>query len=199
MSDSFVYCWHDDQRDMRYIGVHKGSQDDGYICSSKLMLQEYKARPQDFTREIIAEGNWKDMIELETTMLKKVDAGKNPKYYNRHTNNGKFVNLECTKETAAKISASNLGKPKLKARGPRPHFAGENNSFFGKTHTEENRKKLSELKKKQYLGGGNPRAKAIIIDSIEYETMKMAAEELQTSVHFIRKMLKEGVARRSDI
>lgn len=82
MSDSFVYCWHDDQRDMRYIGVHKGSQDDGYICSSKLMLQEYKAS---------------------------------------------------------------------------------------------------------------------IIDSIEYETMKMAAEELQTSVHFIRKMLKEGVARRSDI
>ena len=54
--NSFVYCWTDKKTNMLYVGSHKGSIDDGYICSSKPMMKEYKKRPQDFSRQIVAEG-----------------------------------------------------------------------------------------------------------------------------------------------
>lgn len=36
------------------------------------------------------------------------------------------------------------------------HMYGENNAFYGKTHSEENKKKMSDIKKIQYIGEGNP-------------------------------------------
>jgi hypothetical protein len=38
---------------MFYIGSHKGSVDDYYICSSKRMLRAYNKRPKDFKRRIL--------------------------------------------------------------------------------------------------------------------------------------------------
>jgi hypothetical protein len=32
--DSFVYCWTDHKTGMLYVGSHKGTIDDGYVCSS---------------------------------------------------------------------------------------------------------------------------------------------------------------------
>ena len=40
--ESFVYCWTDTKRNMLYVGKHKGDINDGYICSSKYFLSEYK-------------------------------------------------------------------------------------------------------------------------------------------------------------
>lgn len=181
---------------MLYVGIHKGSQHDKYICSSKLMLQEYKKRPSDFTRQIIAEGAYSEMVKLETAILKSDNAGKNPNYYNRHTNNGKFYNLKHTKETKEKIGKSNKGKPKINARGPRPHFAGQGNHFYGKTHSIESRKLMSEKAKKRSIGAGNTNARSVEINNVIYQTMNEAAESLNISMYIIRKMLKEGNARR---
>lgn len=52
---SFVYRWTDTLTGMMYIGVHKGLPDDGYICSSKVMLPIYHERPDTFIREIMSE------------------------------------------------------------------------------------------------------------------------------------------------
>lgn len=41
MMNAFVYCWTDYGNKKLYVGVHKGTQDDKYVCSSKVMLQEY--------------------------------------------------------------------------------------------------------------------------------------------------------------
>ena len=30
--NSFVYEWTNKNTDMKYIGVHKGTPDDGYVC-----------------------------------------------------------------------------------------------------------------------------------------------------------------------
>ena len=83
MNDSFVYSWSDYKTAKVYVGVHKGFEDDGYICSSKYMLKEYKERPQDFTRQIIAKGMWKDCITFEKKineqLIKDIDTT-----YNRH-------------------------------------------------------------------------------------------------------------------
>ena len=50
----FVYIWYDRKHKRYYIGSHWGTEDDGYICSSKWMMQAYKLRPKDFTRKIIS-------------------------------------------------------------------------------------------------------------------------------------------------
>lgn len=89
--EAFVYCWTDRKTNMLYVGCHKGQQDDGYVCSSKWVLEEYNKRPEDFTRQIIAEGTQDDCLMLETSILKSVDAKHNPEYYNQHNGDGKFI------------------------------------------------------------------------------------------------------------
>ena len=68
--------------------MHKGSVDDGYICSSKHMMPEYKVRPDDFTRQIIATGTLNDCRALEIALLKKIVLDKNT-CYNKVA--GKFI------------------------------------------------------------------------------------------------------------
>lgn len=76
--DSFLYCWTDHLSEMLYVGVHKGSEDDGYVCSSKYMLEEYNKRPEDFTRQIIAHGTYSDCLSLEMAILQSVNAARDP-------------------------------------------------------------------------------------------------------------------------
>lgn len=76
----FVYRWHDSSNGMYYIGSHKGSPDDGYLCSSKYMKRAYKKRPKCFSREIMYIG--KDFVELEDLILRTLDVSKDKKSYN---------------------------------------------------------------------------------------------------------------------
>ena len=194
--NSFTYCWTDHKTNMIYVGIHKGSNDDGYICSSKTMKEEFKKRPNDFTREILAYGTYEEMCNFETAILKSVNAAADLQFYNKHNNNGVYTNKKCLPQTAKKISDSNLGKPKLKARGPRPHVSGKNNHFYGKTHSEEFKKIQSERKRKEYIGSGNPMAKTLEINNKIYYTMKEASADLNISLYKIRNMIKTGEARR---
>lgn len=82
--NSFVYCWTDHRTKKLYIGSHKGSVDDKYVCSSKPMLKEYKCRPLDFTRTIIAQGAEEDIRKLETKLLIAFDAAADDQFYNLH-------------------------------------------------------------------------------------------------------------------
>lgn len=195
--DSFTYCWTDHKTAMLYVGIHKGSCDDGYVCSSKHMLYEYKKRPQDFTREILANGTYAEMCKFETAILKSVDAVKNKSFYNRAVNNGKGLNLKPTSNyTKEKISKANKGKPKLAARGARPKFAGPGNHFYGKTHSAETKAIMSIKAKARSQGSSNNKAMTLEINNVIYYTMKEAAIALSTTNYEIRKMLSAGEARR---
>jgi hypothetical protein len=68
-SPAFVYSWSDKATSKVYVGVHKGHEDDGYVCSSETMMHAYKERPHDFTRQIVAKGLLKDCIVLETKII----------------------------------------------------------------------------------------------------------------------------------
>jgi hypothetical protein len=54
MKTGFVYIWFDRKHKRYYIGCHWGTENDGYICSSRWMRNSYKRRPQDFKRRIIS-------------------------------------------------------------------------------------------------------------------------------------------------
>lgn len=81
----FVYIWRDRKHKRYYIGCHWGTENDGYICSSKWMLKSYKRRPQDFKRRILSRiyTTRKDMFYQEMLWLDliKEEEFKN-KYYN---------------------------------------------------------------------------------------------------------------------
>lgn len=88
--EAFVYCWTDHKTNRLYVGSHKGTIDDGYVCSSKHMMKEYKNRPADFTRQIIAEGKLEDIRILEGKILKASNARLDEQFYNKHDNDGLF-------------------------------------------------------------------------------------------------------------
>ena len=131
--NSFVYCWQDKLTNKMYIGSHKGNENDGYICSSKLVLEQYKKRPNDFIRQIIAKGNYEDIRKLECLLLKKVDAAKNKTFYNQHNGDGNFYCKGHTEETKKKIAEGGKGKT---AR------FGKENGMYGKKHSEETKQKI---------------------------------------------------------
>lgn len=91
MQEAFVYDLIDDVTHKHYIGVHKGTLDDGYVCSSKHVLKEYHKRPETFSRMILATGSKEEMFELEAFLLQKIDAKNNESFYNLHNGDGKFV------------------------------------------------------------------------------------------------------------
>lgn len=80
--DAFVYMWIDETTDRKYIGMHKGYPDDGYIGSGSLFLEMYNQRPEDFTRTILAYGTQEQMLHLETILLLQLKARNSSMYYN---------------------------------------------------------------------------------------------------------------------
>jgi ribosomal protein L3 len=113
MPEAFVYCWTDHSTHKLYVGWHKGAPNDGYVCSSKVMLQEYKKRPHDFTREVLASGNTNDMLNFETKILTAANAAKDPMFYNMHNGNGKFThNQPHTEESIKKFRAMHVHRTK---------------------------------------------------------------------------------------
>lgn len=118
--EAFVYCWTDHTTGKLYIGCHKGSFNDGYICSSKKVKEQYNQRPNDFSRTIIAVGVYADMLKLETAILTSVGARKNVAFYNMHNGDGKFYNKGFTEETKKKQRASRLRALANGAKMPPP-------------------------------------------------------------------------------
>lgn len=143
IAEAFVYCWTDHATNQLYIGWHKGSVDDGYICSSKYMKEQYLNRPNDFTREIIATGSCKDMTNLETVLLRSVDAKNDDQFYNRHNGDGCYRYGKHTEESKRKMSQSSIGK--IKSQEHRDKIS---KTLTGKSYlTEEGRRRKSELLK----------------------------------------------------
>lgn len=115
--EAFVYCWTDFGTNKLYVGVHKGTPNDGYVCSSKPMLEEYKTRRQDFSREIIAFGDYSEMFMFEQSILKAVKVDKDPGFYNKAVAQGPFYHKgRHTEESKGKMSRSSKGVPNLKLR-----------------------------------------------------------------------------------
>lgn len=188
--EAFLYCWTDHKNDMVYVGYHKGHIDDGYICSSKSMLSEYKLRPNDFTRQIIARGSVPDIISLETSILKSANAASNSSFYNKHNNNGVFNVNGHTDETKLKMSNSAKGRSRsINSRNKQSMtMTGDGNHFYGKRHTIATKAKLSKIRK-----GKNHRCIKIKYNDKVYTSQEELRRELKCSHGKILNMKKRGM------
>jgi len=117
----FIYLWMDIKKKMYYVGSHWGTEDDGYICSSKRMGDNYRYRPQDFKRRIIKRlyTNHADLLKEEQrylNMIKPYERGR--KYYN--------INIEVRdnawySDPIRKATVSEKIKAAIKDRIRKPH------------------------------------------------------------------------------
>lgn len=142
-AEAFVYCWTDHQHSMLYVGVHKGCQNDGYISSSKVFNEQYEKRKPDFTRQIISTGLFKDMIKLESNILKSVNAAKSPEFYNKSNSDGSFY---CSgHSTMTKNKMSNTWKNKTKWNCDNKKAIA---AWKGNCHKDESKMLMKESQKR---------------------------------------------------
>lgn len=87
----FVYIWYDRKHKRYYIGMHWGTENDGYICSSRWMRKAYKRRPEDFRRRIL-ERVYSKRIDLYNRELYWLSLIKDSELKIRYYNISKNVN-----------------------------------------------------------------------------------------------------------
>jgi hypothetical protein len=81
----YVYMWCDMERDMFYIGSHKGSIFDNYKSGSKWLNDSIKKRPHTFKMLVLDYYYGDDrheLYDLETKWLKFYNVESNDAYYN---------------------------------------------------------------------------------------------------------------------
>ena len=149
-SPAIVYAWSDHLTGKVYCGSHKGSDNDGYICSSKYMLKEYKERPQDFTRQIIAKGAWKDCIALEKKineqLIKSIETTYNKQAFPAIVNEvHPMLGKKHTEAALKKISETGKGRKLSEEHKKKLHSGNIGNKHtLGYKHSIESRLKISE-------------------------------------------------------
>jgi hypothetical protein len=121
--EAFVYIWKNLTNDNEYIGYHKGTQDDGYVCSSASdrFWNDFDDPAMQWKREIVFEGSQHECLEYEQSLLKEIDL-RSDSYYN----NARGSSVIFTDEVREKI---------------RQHHLGGSSGMKGKTHSEETKEK----------------------------------------------------------
>jgi hypothetical protein len=152
--EAFVYSWSDNKTAKIYVGVHKGSQTDGYICSSKPMMAQYRERPTDFTRQIIATGTLNDCAVLEVAIIKQLLKNKDT-CYNRAA--GKMIINDVHPMLGKKqsdnvkeaVKNANTGRAAWnKGKTMTPEYIEKNRqSHLGLKASDEAKAKMSESRK----------------------------------------------------
>jgi len=163
--EAFVYCWTDKLTNKLYIGSHKGSVDDGYVCSSKNMMKEYKKRPQDFSRQIVAKDTFTNIRKLESIILKSVNAALDEQFYNMHNNDGNFyfegwkkgqlseehrknMSIAAAKRKRSPEHIAALHSGRKASKNSIEHAAAVIASRKGSKHSEETKQKMRDAKAK---------------------------------------------------
>lgn len=138
-NQAYVYKWTHVPTMKWYIGsrtAKKSHPNDGYVASSKVVLEMYNENPTDWQREIIAVGDPKEMRLLEFQILDSLDAKNDLMSFNLHNGDGKFTTAGKidSKETRLKKKIAHTGK-----------HVGEKNNFYGKKHSEESIEKSKRI------------------------------------------------------
>lgn len=147
----FVYIWYDSKRKKYYIGSHWGHEEDGYICSSRIMRKAFRRRPQNFKRRILEKTiERKVLLEIEDKWLKRVKNKE--RYYNiNFQTNNEWWHDETRRQTATqkmiiglKKYYSSLSDEERKQKCG-AHHKGKPSPMSGKKHSEETKKLLREI------------------------------------------------------
>ena len=172
--DSFVYKWTNMTLNKIYIGFHKGTETDGYICSSasEIFWKDFRNESFLWKREILFKGTMAQCQALESQLLDSIDITCESVYNNK---NNLMFNL--TDEVRKKLSVS------AHKRGQDPIYR-EQQANRTRQHWENNperRKKQSELAKNKPMTEETKDKikKARVTQIITPESRQKAAEKIR--------------------
>ncbi len=124
----------------------------------------------------------------------------NPFYGKHHTEEHKEYMSQLLKGRkitwADKISVTKKANPykysQAQCQAISERNKGEGNWMYGKSHTPEASKKISDKAKERYKDPSkNPAAKKVVIGGVEYGSMKQASEATGLSKYKIRNLIKQ--------
>ena len=151
-TQAFVYKWTHIPTLRWYIGSRTAQgccPTDGYICSSRLVRPLVESAESEWTRTVVATGNPKDMLELETVILELFDAKNDPRSYNQHNGDGRFTTLGVEPHNKGKYIPRN--KPAWNSGKKAPQISagkkGKPAKNKGVPMSEEQKLKLSLARK----------------------------------------------------
>ena len=155
----FVYIWYNRVKKKFYIGCHWGTEDDGYICSSDLMRKAYRRNPEYFKRRVVSRvyTNRQELLEEEHKWLALIpDEELGKRYYNLSKKHfGHWTATPDARAVSDKLKdAWEIRKTKWQngiSEQTRNKISkstsGSNNHYYGRKHSNEIKKKLSESHK----------------------------------------------------
>lgn len=191
MAEAFVYTWINVINGKSYIGAHKGDPNDGYICSSKYMINEYNMCPNNFFRVILATGSLDEMFNLEKKILAKLNVKNSNFYYNMSNGDGQFVLKYHTPETIMKISKAQKGRPFSAERKLRMIGRNPSRGHTGKTHSIETKEKIRQAK----LGKPSGRELGWKHSAESKEKIKIARSKQIFSIETRKKFSERNIRR----
>jgi hypothetical protein len=105
--EAFVYIWKNLANNNSYIGYHKGTQDDGYVCSSAStrFWNDRENPAMQWKREIVFQGSRLECVQHEHSLLMNIDL-RSDSYYNNSRGGGVVI---FTDEIREKLRQSHLG------------------------------------------------------------------------------------------
>jgi hypothetical protein len=156
--NSFVYCWTNLTLNKTYIGWHKGTEDDGYVCSSasEQFWNDYNNPNCKWQREILFKGTMPECQLRESEMLDSIDITADNIYNNRNN-----IMFNLNDEVRAKLKEAALRRGKnpeyRKAQAERTRAQWASNPERRKLQSEKAKKQVmtSETKEKIRLARAN--------------------------------------------
>lgn len=106
---AFVYKWTHLPTLNWYVGSSIGKRKN-YICSSKFVKDQILKNSNEWSKTIVATGDYTEMYNLESIILKTLDAKNDSRSFNKHNNDGVNSLLAHTPEARAKRSAKVKGR-----------------------------------------------------------------------------------------
>lgn len=164
-----------------------------------------------FIHEILFESESKsEALLMEVELIKKYDTIKNgynfsPGGLGCGCGGGKKTEEQKRRMSEIKKGIKLSEEHKQSMRGPRPNTRGENHCFYGKTLSEETKKKISNSlafngkshhlynKPATYFKSGkdHPRAQPVIINGTLYESMRLASTALGVGITTVQRWVSK--------
>lgn len=163
----YIYITTNNINGKRYIGQKKMNRNWKNYLGSGILLQKAfkKYGKENFTKVIIDFAYSKEELDLkESQYIEFFDAVNSNDYYNLQ-NGGNTCSP--TEETKEKIRQAHIGL-----------LTGENHPMYGKQHTDESKKKISDSKKGQI-----PYNKGKKMSSEQKEKLKISRQNISVRYH----------------
>lgn len=169
----FVYVWYNRWKKKFYVGCHWGREDDGYVCSSKLMREAYKRNPEYFKRRIVVRitTSRRDMMQEEFRWLSMIDTDElGKKYYN--LNKHHFGHWSLTEESSSVVQEKRKKRVGWKNPPSQETIEKRRAKAIGSKRTDEQKLRMSLAHR------GKPKSK----EAIEKRTATRLANKSMNKV-----------------